>query len=359
MTAGPQQRTRPEDPLVQQQRLSNVDRLQPLLLIGAIGLGLALARIAPVVAASLLPLVTVGVGFLIYLIMLGLDLSRLRSATRQGRFVATAVVVNFLVVPFMAWALGAMMLSDHPELRVGLLLFLITPCIGWYLVFIDLAGGDTALGATLLGINLALQVILLPVYLQLFAAESVAADLSVVVRSVLVYLLVPAALAYMTRAVLSRRDRRAAAPNRWTGAAVSRRPVLQGPPIAVAKTTTLFVVIASMFASQVDTLTDDPATLLRVVPPIVTFFVLVFVLAVAIARLQRMPFDHLAVLVFTTASRNSEASLAIAVTAFSSPLVAAVVAVGPAIELPLLVLMVRALAAIGNSWPGTVRRLPA
>ena len=87
---------------------------------------------------------------------------------------------------------------------------------------------------------------------------------------------------------------------------------------------------------------------MRVVVPIVAFFGIMFVVALAVARARRMPFEQTVVLVFTTASRNSEASLAIAVTAFASPLVAAVVALGPAIELPILVLMVRALGAIGN-----------
>lgn len=326
-------------------QLSASDRLQPLLLIGAIGVGLATARVAPGLTDSLLPLVTVGVGFLIYLIMLGLDLDRLRLARRERRFVITAIVVNFAIVPVMAWALGAVMLSDHPELRVGLLLFLVTPCIGWYLVFIDLAGGDTALGVRLLGINLVLQVLLLPVYLELFAGASVGVDLGVVVLSVTTYLVVPAVLAIVTRHV-RRRRRRVARPRRRAGLGRLAAPA---PSLGTTKTITLFVVIASMFASQSDALTDDSATLLRVIPPMIAFFALVFVVALAIARAQRLPVDQTIVLVFTTASRNSEASLAVAVTAFSSPLVAAVVAIGPAIELPLLVLMVRALAAIDTA----------
>jgi ACR3 family arsenite efflux pump ArsB len=339
-------------------RLSTSDRLQPLLLIGAIGVGLALARVAPGVAGSLLPLVTVGVGFLIYLIMLGLDLDQLRWGTSERRFVVTAVVINFAIAPVLAWGLGLIMLSDHPELRVGLLLFLITPCIGWYLVFIDLAGGDNLLGVSLLGINLVLQVLLLPLYLQIFADKAVAADLDVLVRSVTIYLVVPAALAIVTRVAL-RHHRRRAGPHRRADVSVSRRLRMLTPSLGTAKTTTLFVVIVSMFASQSDALTNDPATLLRVVPPIVAFFALSFVLALTIARAQHMSFDRAVVLVFTTASRNSEVSLAIAVTAFTSPLVAAVVAIGPAIELPLLMLMVRALTALENSWPRGVRtRLP-
>lgn len=327
-------------------RLSRSDRYQPLLLISAIGVGLGLARITPGIAASLLPLVTVGVGFLIYLIMLGLDLGRLRWRQHERRLVVTAVVLNFAVVPVFAWALGAVMLSGHPELRVGLLLFLVTPCIGWYLVFIDLAGGDTALGIGLLGINLVLQVVLLPVYVQLFAGTTVDTDLGTVIGSVITYLVVPAALAIATRTGLALRRRSAVPRAQQTRPSTTRRLAARVPSIATSKTITLMVVITSMFASQSEAITDDPATLLRVVSPVVAFFTITFLMALIVARALRLPFDQTVVLVFTTTSRNSEASLAIAVTAFASPLVAAVVAIGPAIELPLLVLMVRALRSI-------------
>lgn len=340
---GARTEARPDSP----RRLSTADRFQPLLLIGAIGLGLGLARVAPDVARSLLPLVTVGVGFLIYLIMLGLDVDRLRWGRDERRFVVTAVVVNFAVVPVLAWTLGTALLGGHPELRVGLLLFLVTPCIGWYLVFIDLAGGETALGIGLLGVNLVLQVLLLPLYVHLFAGASVGTDLRIVVGSVLAYLVAPASLAVTTRALVGRRRRRRSSSRRF-GVSTAAAPVAGLPSLGTTKAVTLLVVITSMFASQADVLADDLSTLLRVIPPIVAFFAIVFVLALAVARVQRLPFGQTVVLVFTTASRNSEASLAIAVAAFASPLVAAVVAIGPAIELPLLVLMARALSVIGR-----------
>lgn len=59
----------------------------------------------------------------------------------------------------------------------------------------------------------------------------------------------------------------------------------------------------------------------------------------------------MALLTFTTTARSSEVSLALAVTAFASPLVALTVVIGPAIELPVLVLILRALAWVrAQGW---------
>jgi len=313
--------------------LGRMDRYQPLLLIASIAAGLGLAKTAPGFANSLSPLVSVGVFVLIYLVMLGVDLDRIASAFTQRRFLAIAVLINFVVNPLLAWGLGSVFLQDHPELRVGLILFLVTPCIGWYLIFTELAGGDIGLGLSLLGINLVLQVLLLPFYLLLFAGESSGVDLGSIVASVGLFLVLPAAAAAATRHIAARGN-------------VNLDDVRSTIGKAQLKTVCLVLVIVAMFASQADLIFDNPRVVLTLLPPMVAFFVVAFGFALATGRAAGLPFDQTALLAFTTTSRNSEASLAIAATAFASPLVALTVVIGPVIELPFLVLMVRVLLGL-------------
>lgn len=310
--------------------LGRLDKLQPLLLILSIGAGLALAAVAPGPASSLLPLVPVGVFVLIYLVMLGVDVRGVAKAFSNVTFLTTAVLINFVVNPLLAWGLGALFLRDHPDLWVGLILFLVTPCIGWYLIFTELAHGNVQLGVSLLGINIALQVALLPLYLYLLAGQVVGIDLGTVLRSVAYYLVGPLVLAALTRSALRR-----------TGHSVEH--VQQRLRMPYLKTATLMAVIIAMFASQAEVLFANPGVVLVLIPPIVIFFCVAFGVAIATGRLLRMRYAEVALLVFTTTSRNSEASLAIAATAFASPLVALTVVIGPSIELPLLVVMVRVL----------------
>ncbi|MBN4047417.1 arsenic resistance protein [Acidimicrobiaceae bacterium AH-315-P05] len=313
--------------------LGRMDRYQPLLLIASIAAGLGLAKAAPGFANSLSPLVSMGVFVLIYLVMLGVDVDRIAAAFTQRRFLTIAVLINFVVNPLLAWGLGAVFLQDHPELRVGLILFLVTPCIGWYLIFTELAGGDIGLGVSLLGINLVLQVVLLPFYLLLFAGEASGVDLGSIVSSVGLFLVLPAALAAVTRNFANR-------------SAVDLDDVQSAIGKAQLKTVCLVLVIVAMFASQADVIFDNPRVVITLLPPMVAFFVVAFGFALATGRAAGLPFDQTALLAFTTTSRNSEASLAIAATAFASPLVALTVVIGPVIELPFLVLMVRVLLGL-------------
>jgi len=317
--------------------LGRMDRFQPLLLVGSIAAGLALAKVAPGFADSLDVLVSAGVFVLIYLVMLGLDLSRVAAAFTERRFLAIAVALNFLFNPLLAWALGAVFLQDEPELRIGLILFLVTPCIGWYLIFTELAGGDMGLGVSLLGLNLILQVLLLPLYLFVFEGTAAGISLSSVVGSVMLFLVLPAVAAAVTKSILDRR-----------GVAIG--DVQRAIGKAQLKTTALVVVITAMFASQADVIFDNPSVVLTLVVPMLAFFVIAFIVAITIGRVAGLPYNQTVLLAFTTTSRNSEASLAIAATAFASPLVALTVVIGPVIELPILVLMVRVLLGLKPNY---------
>lgn len=310
-----------------------MDRFQPLLLIASIAAGLGLAKAAPGLAESIDPLVSIGVFVLIYLVMLSLDFNRVAAAFTQRRFLAIAVGLNFIVNPLLAWALGTIFLHDHPDLRVGLILFLVTPCIGWYLIFTELAGGDTGLGVSLLGLNLVLQVLLLPLYLLIFEGQATGIDLTNIIASVLVFLVLPAVAATGTRGLIDR-------------GSANIEQVQDLIDKAQLKTVALVIVIISMFASQAHVIFDNPNVVFTLIAPMLAFFVIAFVVAVATGHIARLPYDQTALLAFTATSRNSEASLAIAATAFASPLVALTVVIGPVIELPLLVLMVRLLLGL-------------
>ena len=196
---------------------------------------------------------------------------------------------------------------------------MLTPCIRWYLVFTELAGGDTELGVGLLGLNLVLQIVLLPIYPALFVGSSATVDVSTILRSVAVYLVAPAVLAAAVR-------------RWWSSRAGDVADDQQRLRISTLESAVLAVVIASMFASQADLIFDEIGAVRRLIVPMVLFFGLAFAIATVTTRPLRLPHEQIALFVFTTTSRNSEASLAIAATAFADPLVALTVALGPVIE---------------------------
>jgi ACR3 family arsenite transporter len=311
-------------------KLGLLDKLQPLLLILSIGIGLLLAAALPAFAGDLGPVVPAGIFALIYMVMLGVELAGLARALRNLRFVMLVVVINFVLNPLLAWGLGFLFLQDAPNVWVGLILFLLAPCLGWFLIFTEIARGDVRMGVSLIPLNIFLPILLMPAYMQLLAGQIVTIELGQIVKSVILYLIAPLTLATLSRWAL-----------RSSGRQVDE--LTERLRLPYLKTAALMVVIVAMFASQGRILFANPEVVLLMIPPVLAFFTLAFVIALVVGQLLRLAYEEVALLVFTTTARNSEASLAIAATAFASPLVALTVVIGPGLELPMLIVMARVL----------------
>ncbi|MCA1958791.1 MAG: hypothetical protein LDL14_09740 [Nitrospira sp.] len=327
--------------------LGLLDRIQPFLLLGSIAVGISLAKAMPSFAAQLAPLVTAGVFLVIYFIMLGVRTRGVMHAFARWKPTVLAIGINFLITPLIAWVLGYLFLQDDPDIWVGLILYLVTPCIGWYLVFTELAKGDVELGVSLLFWNVVLQIVLLPVYMTLLAGTVIHIEITDILRSVITFLVLPLALAGVTRWLLDR-------------SAISVEVASRRIALPYLKAITLMVVIAAMFASQGAVLFENPSVVLKMILPGGAFFVIALLMAIVAARLFRLTYPEFALLAFTTTARNSEASLAVAVTAFASPLVALTVVIGPSIELPVLILFLHIVLSMQQKgWLATAQERSA
>ncbi|WP_150238767.1 arsenic resistance protein [Nocardiopsis quinghaiensis] len=256
------------------------------------------------------------------------DAGQVRRARSARTVVAASLVLNFVFTPLVAWALGAGLLGGFPDLRIGLLLLLVTPCTDWYLVFTGLARGHMGVAAAVLPVNLVLQLLLLPVYVLLLGGEAARVDTGTLVEAVLLVLVVPLVLAVLLRE----------AARRWRGDAW--RDAVLVPWASGAVLPLLYAAVLAMFAWQARTVLAHLGDLVALLPPLAVFFTVAPLVAVLAARLLRLPADQRVTLTMTTVARNSPIALAIAVAAFPGrPLIAVALVAGPLLELPVLALL--------------------
>jgi len=319
-----------------------VEKYQSVLVAAAVLGGLALGQVSgvpPVADAPLLPFLMV----MLFASFTGVPLSRLRAAFGNRRVLGSSLLVNFLWSPLLAVGLGAVFLRDQPALWVGLIMLLVTPCTDWYLIFTDIAGGDVPLATSLLPYNLVLQLLLLPVYLYVFAGALVELPVRLLAESVVLVLVVPLTLGGATRWGLIRWRSR-----RW----FDRRflPTL-GPTQIVA----LSLAIGAMFASQGGVIVENPRLLALMAVPVIAFYAINLGVGVAVGRALDFSYGELVCFNNTILSRNSPTALAIAVVAFpNEPLVPLALVIGPLLELPLLGAVAQLHAAISERgwWAG-------
>jgi len=236
-----------------------VERYQTVLVFAGVFVGLGAAQFegVPRLADRLvLPFLIV----MLFAVFTQVPLSRLREGFRNRRVVGTSLAVNFVWNPLLAFVLGFVFLRDHPALWVGLVMLMVTPCTDWYLIFTDIAEGDVPLATSLLPYNLVLQLVLLPVYLYLFAGELVELPIETLIEAVVIVLVVPV--------VPSDGGTWRRPPSRWRRTLFARRflPAL-GPVQVVALT----LAVAAMFASQGRVVVENPYVLVLMALPVVAF----------------------------------------------------------------------------------------
>ena len=270
--------------------VAGMERNQIAVYLGAIAAGVLVGWVAPDAGPGLEHVISPVLGALLYVTFLQVPARDLMRSLRDGRFLAAALVVNFVVVPLVVAAMFAFLPADQ-AVRLGVLLVLLTPCVDYVIVFSRLAGGSSGRLLAATPLLLIAQMLLLPLFLLLFLGPGLAdaVEAGPFVEAFVVLIVIPLTLAWLTQAWGARQR---------AGTAVSTAMGAAMVPLMAA---TLFVVVAS----QVPKLNDDVADLLGVVPFYVLFLVVMAFAGMGVARLFRLDAAAGRAVVFTGATRNS------------------------------------------------------
>lgn len=304
--------------------MSTIEKMQTLLILLAVAIGILLGQFNIIHMYSenfIVPFLF----FMLYGLFLSIPLKEIKNGFRNLKFTATSLAINFLWTPLLAWGLGALFLSDAPALWIGFIMLMVTPCTDWYLIFTEIAKGNVALSTSILPVNLILQVLLLPVYLFLFAGVMKTVEFSVLLESIFTVLVLPFVFAHSTKFILRK---------------MKKITILEDkliPFFSSAQIVFLNLAIIAMFASQGKYLLENMHVVLLLLIPVLLFFSINFIVGQTVGRIMHFSYEDTVSLNLTTLARNSPIALAIAVTAFpDEPLIALALVIGPLIELPVL-----------------------
>ncbi|WP_432151499.1 arsenic resistance protein [Streptomyces sp. bgisy029] len=317
--------------------VERMERHQVAVYLAAMALGALLGLAVPSAGPGLERLINPVLGALLFVTFLQVPAAELLRSLRDGRFVAAALVVNFLVVPLVVAAMFTFLPADR-AVRLGVLLVLLCPCVDYVIVFSGLAGGSARRLLAATPVLLVAQMVLLPVFLYGFLGSGLAdiVEAGPFLEAFAFLIVIPLALAWGLQAWAGRRE---------SGRKVSDAATTTMVPLMAA---TLLVVVAS----QVPKVEGNLADVAAVVPFYAAFLVVMAFAGKAVARLFRLDVPGGRAVVFSGATRNSLVVLPLALSLPDPYAIAAVVVVTQTlVEVVGMVVYVRAVPRLLPAQP--------
>ncbi|MDK7374827.1 MULTISPECIES: ACR3 family arsenite efflux transporter [Weeksella] len=330
-------------------KLKFLDRYLTLWIFLAMLIGIGLGNFFPnistftnslSVGTTNIPL-AIGLILMMYPPLAKVDYSLLPKALKDKKVIAISLILNWVIGTVLMFGLAVLFLRNEPEYMSGLILIGLARCIAMVIVWSDLAKANREYTALLVALNSIFQILTYSFFVWLFinilpnklgiANFNVSVSMKEVTQSVLIYLGIPFFAGFVSRYYLVKSKG-----IEW----YNRKFVPKISPITLYA---LLFTIVLMFSLKGDKILELPLDVIKIAIPLIIYFVLMFFVSFFISKFLKVPYDKNASIAFTATGNNFELAIAVAIAVFGihSPQ-AFVGVIGPLVEVPVLIILVRA-----------------
>ena len=240
---------------------------------------------------------------MVYPMMVTLNIKSLKDGIKNVKLQVLTQVINFGVVPFLAYGLGIYFFPENHYMALGLLLASLLPTSGMTISWTGFAKGNMGAAINMTVIGLTLGSLATPFYVKMLMGAKVDIDMIMVIKQIGYIVFVPMLLGYITRSYFLKKYGQQEFKKTWA------------PRFPSLSTIGVLGVVFVAIALKAEQLSQDPAVLWQILKPLLILYAANFVIGTLVGRLFFSRGDAIA-LVYGTVMRNLSIALALSINAF-------------------------------------------
>ncbi|MDA3129212.1 arsenic resistance protein [Aliibacillus thermotolerans] len=241
---------------------------------------------------------------MIYATMVGFKFKELTSF-QGSKGLGLSLLLNFIVIPLVAYGIGVLFLRDYPLMFAGLALSALLPTSGMTISWTAIQKGNVALAVKLTVFGLIIGSLLTPWYLLLMVGEYVEVNILRTFQTILMVVFVPMILGHITFKILMKK---------YSQEQFQKKIKPSFGPLSIWAM--LYVVFVSV-STQASTILANVQFIIVALIVLILFYLLNFVISTMTAKAFLPRKDGIA-LVNGTVLRNLSIAIGIAATSFGA-----------------------------------------
>jgi ACR3 family arsenite efflux pump ArsB/nucleotide-binding universal stress UspA family protein len=239
---------------------------------------------------------------MVYPMMVNLNIQKVFEGGDLKSQVLTQVI-NFGIIPFLAYFVGLIFFKTSPYMALGLLLAGLVPTSGMTISWTGFAKGNLEAAVKMTVIGLALGSVATPFYVKFLMGASIEINFIKIMQQIVIIVFVPMMAGYLTRKLLV---------NKY-GPKGFKENI--GPKFPALSTLGVIGIVFIAMALKAKGIAASPGMLLYILAPLTIIYAFNYVLSSVVGKLFLSRGDAIA-LVYGSVMRNLSIALAIAINAF-------------------------------------------